>query len=284
MLYLLLAIITSTLIIVTFKLFDRFKINKASAISVNYLVATIFGFSLESGTYSFSELPSKEWFPISIIVGITFITAFYFFALSAKSAGVSITAIASRMSIIFPVMLGFIIFNDCINTLKVVGIVAAVLAFYLTFKPAKNIVINKKEIILPFFLFLAVGLNDSLLKISQHYFIGDDFILFLSTVFFIALIIGLSVSVIFERKALTTFNSRNILAGILLGLFNWFSTFYFLKGMNYIPISVIAPIFNVGVVAFSSIIGYFFFKEKMRKENWLGVFFAIAAILLIAIA
>jgi uncharacterized membrane protein len=36
------------------------------------------------------------------------------------------------------------------------------------------------------------------------------------------------------------------------------------------------------VVALSAIIGFLFFKEKITRENWIGVLLAVAAIIMIA--
>lgn len=282
MIFLILAIVASTLIIVTFRLFDKYNINKLPAITTNYFVAASLGYLSVYEKVHFLEFPQREWFAPAIIVGFTLIIAFNFFAMSAQRAGVAVTAIASRMSVVIPVTLGFFLFGDAATLLKILGTITGLVAFYLTFKKKKGIEVNKKYIYLPFLLFLAVGTNDSMLKISQHYFIDGEFVLFLATAFLVALIIGFIVSVFSNQKFIFKFRVRNVIAGTLLGIFNWYSTFYFLKGMDTIPVSVIVPIYNVSVVALSAIIGFLFFKEKITRENWIGVILALAAIIMIA--
>lgn len=284
MLYLILAIIASTLIIVTFRIFDRFKIQKLPAITINYLTASLLGYLSLLPDLDISSIPTKPWFEISIVVGATLIIAFNFFALSAQKAGVATTAIASRMSVILPVSLGFLLFHDEINALKIIGIFAGLFAFFLVFKQEKKVAFRRKNLLLPLLLLFTVGINDSMLKISQHYFIADDFILFLATAFLVALFIGFTISLLSNQKFIFNFNHRNIVAGVLLGIFNWYSTYYFLIGMDTIPVSVIVPIFNISVVALSTLTGYFVFKERINTYNWVGVLLAFISILLIAIA
>ena len=282
MIFLILAIVASTLIIVTFRLFDKYNIKKLPAITTNYFVASALGYSTVIEKVNFLEFPGKSWFWAAIIVGFTLIIAFNFFAMSAQKAGVAVTGIASRMSVVIPAALGFIIFGDELNLLKIGGIIIGLTAFYLSFQRDKGVDVDKRYIYLPILLFLAVGLNDSMLKVSQHFYINGEFVLFLATAFLVALIIGVIVSGISDRKLLYTFHIRNIIAGTLLGIFNWYSTFYFLRGMEEIPVSVIVPIYNISVVALATIIGYLFFKEKINRANWAGVLLALVAIYLLA--
>jgi uncharacterized membrane protein len=65
-------------------------------------------------------------------------------------------------------------------------------------------------------------------------------------------------------------------------LLNWYSTLYFLKGLDIFQVSFFVPVFNVGVVALSAITGYMVFKEKLSRMNWIGIVLAILAIVLIA--
>lgn len=121
MLYLSLAIVASTLIIVTFRMFDKYKVNKLPAITTNYFIAALLGYLTVYEDVHFADFPQKPWFLPAIVVGFTLIIAFNFFALSAQKAGVAITAIASRMSVVIPVTLGFFLFGDAANLLKIGG-------------------------------------------------------------------------------------------------------------------------------------------------------------------
>jgi drug/metabolite transporter (DMT)-like permease len=282
MFYLILATLTSVAIIVTFRIFERFKIGNAQAITFNYLVASTFGFFSQAGNFKFDQIPDQPWFYTALIVGLTLIVAFHLFALSAQFAGVAITAISSRMSVIIPVTLGFLIFGDTATPTKILGIIIGLAAFYFTFKKDKPIIKNTAYTLLPILLLLAVGTNDSMMKVAEHYFIGDDFVVFLATAFGVALIIGILLMLIRWEKTIKTFAVKNLAAGLILGLLNWYSTLYFLKGLDIYQVSFFVPIFNVGVVALSALTGYLIFKEKLSRLNWLGIALAIVAILLIA--
>lgn len=280
MIYLLLAILTSTFIIITFRVFERFRISILQAITVNYLVASTFGYLSAPETFRFAEITSQPWFASALIIGVTLIVAFNLFALSAKYAGVAVTAISSRMSVIIPVTLGFLIFGDTAGWTKITGIIVALVAFYFTSKRDKTVTINTKYVYLPMLLFLAVGINDSMMKVAEHFFIHGDFVVFLATAFAVALLLG--IGVLAAKRKNEVFAPRNLIAGVILGLFNWFSTLYFLKGLDIFEVSFFVPVFNVGVVALASMLGFIFFNEKATTSKLVGIALALLAIALIA--
>jgi len=280
--YLILSIVLSAAVIITFRLFTNYKISIIQAITVNYLVASVFGFLSEAGSFNISTLPKQPWFYFAIIMGLSLIVAFNLFALSAQKAGVAVTAISSRMSVVIPVILGFLIFGDSAGFIKITGIIIGLVAFYLTSKKEKNIKINKNYLFLPLLLFLVVGTNDSLMKTAEHFYITTDFVPFLATSFGFALIFGLIIFVFKTVNHKNAIEIKNVIAGIILGLLNWYSTLFVLKGLDSFQVSVFIPVYNVGVVALATLTGFLIFKEKLSKTNIAGVVLAIVSILLIA--
>ena len=65
MAFLILTIVFSVSIVITFRLFSRFNIDNLQAITTNYLVAAILGFLVHPEAYTFSELPGRPWFIFS---------------------------------------------------------------------------------------------------------------------------------------------------------------------------------------------------------------------------
>lgn len=285
MVYLLLAVFFSSCIIVTFRLFTALKIDNLQAITANYLIAAALSFLTYQHSFHFLEIPTKPWFSWSLVNGVFFILVFFLFARSAQKAGVAITAVASKMSVIIPVGIGFMLYGDAMSLLKITGILLAFPAFYLIFKKKnRTIEPDKRYIYLPLILFLGTGINDSVMKHAQKFYIADEYLLFLGSVFTLSLLIGL---IIWMKKRIRTSESlhfRSILAGFVLGIFNYSSTYFFLKSLSVFESSVFFPIFNVSIVSMGALIGYLIFREKLWWKNWLGIFFAILTILLIALA
>lgn len=284
MIYLLLSILSSTGIFALFKLFTKYRVDNFQAIIFNYVIAAGFGFMIYENDYSFTSLHQNSWITFAVIIGVAFIIAFNFFALSTQKVGISITAVSSKMSVVIPIVFAVILYDEKLNFLKIIGILFAFLAFYLTFKSNEQIRLHKRFLILPVLLFISNGSVDTLLNFTERRHIEGDLILFLSVVFLVALIAGLIVLLFNSFFSKIRFRFINIIAGTLLGLLNFSSTYYFLMALGSLESCVVFPILNVGIVAMSALTAFFIFREKLSIVNWIGVLLAMAAILSIAYA
>ncbi|NCD42164.1 MAG: DMT family transporter [Bacteroidia bacterium] len=280
MTFLLLVIIASTGIIISFKLFPRYKVDRDQAITINYLTASIFGILTNTAHTSLPEIGRADWFYFALLVGPVLIIGFYLFALSAQMAGVAVTAIGSRMSVVIPVLSGFLLFGDTAGPTKIAGILLALVALYLTSKKETTKKIEKKTLFLPLMLFFAAGFNDTLIKMAQEWYITNDYLEFLSTAFFFAFLIGV-ILLIFKKK-LRSISFSTVAGGIIVGIINFGSILFLLRGLALIEVSTFMPLYNVSVVALSALIGYVIFKERISALNWAGIALAILSILLIA--
>ncbi len=279
-----LAVFFSSCIIVTFRLFIILKIDNLQAITFNYLFAAFFSYLAYGHSFTPLEILQKPWFGWSVINGFLFILVFFIFARSAQKAGVAITAVASKMSVIIPVSIGIIIYGDSLNLPKAAGILTAFPAFYLVFSGRQREQTNTRYWLLPLILFLGTGSNDSVMKHAQKFHVGDEYLLFLGTIFALSLVMGTMTWMITQRRTARKLQIRNIIAGFILGGLNFGSTMFFLRSIALFESSVFFPVFNVSVVSMGALIGWLIFKEKLLLKNWLGILLAILTILFIAIA
>ena len=107
----------------------------------------------------------------------------------------------------------------------------------------------------------------------------------ITTVFSIAFVFGaiyLSYLVFFKNEKIAF---KNVYWGILLGIPNYFSMLFLVKTLSYFPAAsaTIFPINNIGIVAVSTLVSVWFFKEKLNSKNILGLVLSLTAIALIAI-
>lgn len=284
MINVILAIFFSTCIIITFRLFGKYNVDNLQAITFNYVAASILSFVSFNEWVSPLEIMRKSWFVWAAFNGVLFILVFYIFARSAQKAGVAITSVASKMSVIIPVLIGILIYKDTVNWLKITGIIIAFPAFYLILSRKKEEKVPLKYYILPLLLFLGTGSNDSIMKHARTFYVYDDYLLFLGTIFTLALIVGIIffITGITEKKQ--PINVKNIFAGLVLGILNYLSTMFFLRSVAIYDSSEFFPVFNVSIVSMGALVGFFLFKEKLLLKNWMGILLAITTILLIAFA
>jgi drug/metabolite transporter (DMT)-like permease len=200
-------------------------------------------------------------------------------ALTAQKNGLSVASVASKMSVVIPIIFGVYVLNESLGLQKIIGILLALVAVYLTsIKPNSDVKLTQ-SLYLPILLFLGSGIIDT----SVNYFAPKDKIpLFSATIFGIAFLIGLTVLFYNSRKLKSKFKLKSIPLGVTLGLVNYASIFFLLKALRVdgFESSTLFTINNVAIVALSTLVGLMMFKETISNKNWLGIGFAIISILI----
>ena len=287
MIYLLLSILASTIIFIIFKLFEKFQINIFQAIVVNYCIAFTTGILSYNGTITISQLPNLDWFYYTLVLGALFIIVFNLMAITTQKSGLSVVSVATKMSVVVPVLFGLLYYNESLGTVKLIGIAIALIAVYLTSNKSKQgITVNRKSIVLPILVFIGSGIIDTSIKfLEDTYVANNDVPLFSAIIFLAAAIIGFIFIIIQIIRGSFKFEFKNIIAGICLGVPNYFSIYFLVKTLrsDILESSGIFAINNVSIVALSTFAGIFIFKEKLIRKNWIGIALAILSIILISI-
>ncbi|MFH6604213.1 EamA family transporter [Maribacter algicola] len=281
-----LSILCSSLIFVIFKLFSVYKIETLYAIITNYIVASCCGFLFYHGNIPVIEIPEKNWFWGTFALGILFITIFNIMAATSQKLGVSVASVATKMSLVIPVVFGVIMYSEQLGALKILGIVLALVAVYFASHKGKSVTIQKSSLLLPLLVFLGSGIIDTAIKYMQEIHIKEaEFPLFSATVFGAAAITGLLFILIKSIKNPLRPNLKNILGGIILGVPNYFSVFFLMRALQNgtLNSASIFTVNNVAIVMFSTLLGVMLFKEKVSLKNWAGIALAVTSILLVAL-
>ncbi|MDA8951736.1 DMT family transporter [Flavobacteriaceae bacterium] len=285
MVYLLISICISSFLFVIFKLFTVFKINTFQAIVVNYFTAAVLGFFLSNNLVSFQEIPDQPWFFGAFLLGIMFILVFNIMALTSQKNGLSVASVSSKMSVVIAIVFGVLYYKESLSFIKVIGILLALTAVYLTSSKEKNGIAQKnKDFLFPILLFFGSGAIDTSLKYIETSFVPEGGVpLFSATIFGCAFVLGV-VALFYQKvKGTLSFELKSIFGGILLGVPNYFSIVYLLKALSTegMESSTAFTLNNVGIVILSTLFGLFIFKEKLISKNWFGIVVAIVSIILI---
>ena len=270
-----LAIILTTVLFLVFKEFSKRDINTHQAITFNYLTAALIALFIGDVNYNITNLANTDWFYSTIALGAFFILMFNIMAITTQRLGISISSMASKMSLIIPVIGAIIFQNASIGIYKTIGIIIAIVAVYLTFKKSGSTTKPTLAII----LFFGAGILDMWLDLIRNNYLSSDidFNFFIATVFFTAFSVGL-LKVIWDGKRILR---KNIVAGIVLGIPNYFSIYFVLLALENLGGIYVFPILNIGVVLFSAIISWLFYQEQMSKTNWTGIVLACLSIIII---
>jgi len=287
LIYLLLSILSSTVIFVVFRLYKKYGVNTLQAIIVNYFIACIVGFFgyIES-IEDLVRIPSESWFLGTVFLGAMFITVFNLAAITTQRSGLSVVSVATKMSVAIPVFFGIFIYNESLGFLKVTGIILALAAVYLSsIKTKKGISIKKENLIFPLLVFVGSGIIDTTINYLENFYVSEtDVGLFSSSIFGVAGIIGTTILIGQAVLGKLKITWKNIAGGIALGIPNYFSIYFLVMALRSpgFENSVIFTLNHVGIVLASTILGIVLFKEVLLKKNWIGIALAVISIILVA--
>ena len=277
MISLTLTILFTVSLFIFFKEFEKRNINTHQAITFNYLTASIIAILLYGNSICLTDIVNTSWIYPTIALGVFFVVMFNIMAKTTQQLGISIASIASKMSLVIPVIAA-LLFQRNINLsiYNYIGILLALIAIFLTFKKKQK---TQKSLKIAIFLFFGAGILDSFLDYirEKHLESINDFNLFIILIFFIAFFTGF-VIIIFKRNKISF---KNIIGGVLLGIPNYFSIYFVLLSLESLGGAVVFPVLNIGVVLISTIISYLVYKENLNKENWFGIVLACVSIFLL---
>jgi len=287
MIYLGLAILCSTFINLVFRYLKHKDVHLNLVLAFNYVACVVTSLVIEqSDSILFTPFWKHEWFLLTAILGVVFIIIFTYMALTAQRMGVSVSATASRMGLIFPVLFGYFYFNEDLEPMAMIGIVLGLISVYLISVKKKGLKkIKFSNIFLPIIIFVGSGFIDTSLNYLKQELLGRSPEIHPTTIIFLfAGITGLLAfgKSLFNEKPRRMW--RNILAGIALGVPNFFSIFYLLKAINSDELEsvIVFPINNIGIMLLSSMVAIAVFKEHLSRKNRWGLVLASLAIILIS--
>lgn len=287
MIELVLSILASSVIFLVFKLFDVFKINTFQAIVVNYFIAAICGFAAFQGSVEIDQITSASWLPGTLLLGVLFIVIFNLMAITTQRSGLSAVSVATKMSVVIPILFGLLYYKEASGWLKITGIVIALLAVYLASlkedEPTKN---TKNNLLFPILVFLGSGIIDTSIKFLEDKYVEEaDIPLFSALIFSTAFILGICALLYQIIAKNVRLEFKNLIGGIALGIPNYFSIYFLVRALRApgLDSSTVFTINNIGIVMLATLMGLLFFKEKLSRKNWLGIALALVSIALIAL-
>ena len=284
MIYLLLCIISNAGILVVFKIAGNKQLDSFRIILINYFTAAILGFTI-------GGLPEKSdfnagWLPMAVTIGILFILVFFVIALSTQKAGMAVTSVAAKMSVVIPITFSLLYFHEQVSILKITGLLLALVSVFITtYNRDKAKTKGILVVILPIIIFFSAGFIDSLIKYTQEVHLANqNALVFSSILFSISAITGLVISIFRKGNFKTGKLFQIIFAGIILGTVNFFSLYGIIMALEskIFDSSIIFGINNMGIVVLSVLIALVFFNEKLSNLNKAGIVLSILTIVLLS--
>lgn len=271
----------SVLIAHLLKLTEVKELRTLPTLTINYLSAGIFAFvfGLEgSGDLQFLSNPFVLLF--CLIVGALFIGNFLMYSKSVHKNGVGVTIAAMRVSLLVPVLVSLYLYRESISVSTGMGIILVIGALVLLVPKKQSQKIGKLNAgWLLVFIFLVTGFADASLKVYQEDFsLQFNELQFMSMVFAGAFLIGTGAMII--RKS-SFFTLKEAGMGCLIGIPNLYSAVFLIYALSGIDGAIAYPLVNTLIVVAGTILGLWYWRDKITGLQWAGIGVAVIAIILL---
>ncbi len=289
MVFLILCILMNVGIFTVFRLYPRYGIETFQAIVINYVVCVITGVIFVGNTASFQSISfTAPWMVVSFFLGGVFVGGFYLTAITTQRFSMTVSSVASKISMAIPVLFALFIFDiksKIFDGWNFLGLFLALAAIYLTSVKSKTGLLSGKAsgllILLPVSVFLIGGAIDTTINYTNYmYLTKEDEAIFPVFVFLSAAIFGI-ILISFKGYRI---RKKNIKGGVMLGIINYFSLYFLVRALSAFKNdgAMVYPILNMGIIMLSALVSVLIFHEKMERRNKLGLIISFVAIFLIS--
>lgn len=286
MIYLLLAILSSTLIPIIFKIAHNKKVNEPIVITTNYLTISIIMLliTLRNGLLEkfFSNIRiefSNPYFltlAIGVISGYFFYISFYYYQKSVRQCGATLAGAFGKMGILIPAVLSLVIWKEFPSNIQWIGILLAVVAIVIMMFDFKNMKLNQLHKVLIVFLILG-GLGDFSTKVFQVYSDVKIKEIYLLITFFSAMIFSLSQSI--KGGGVKKWD---VILGSLIGVPNVLASYFLILALAELVAVIVFPIFSGGTVVLVALLSLIIFRERLVLKQYIGIGLMIISLIIIS--
>jgi len=277
MFFLVLAVLSSSLISVIMRLSaDKVK-GSLSMLAVNYVICM----SLSAVYAGFDVLPVKaEGFSsalgLGVLGGVLFLAAFVLMQRNTMKNGVVLSSLYMKLGLLVPMVLSVAAFGEMPAAVQIVGFCLAVGAIVLM-NASKGLRGGLQADLL--LLLLVGGGADAMAKLYEEFGPAELNGQYLFYVFAVALVLCGALVMVKKEKP----GKNELLYGVMIGVPNFFSSRFLLGALGEIPAVVVYPTFCVATILLVTLTGVMVFKEKLKTKQWIALGIILAALVLLNI-
>lgn len=276
MLYLLLAILTTSMISVIMR-FSTGKVkNSATMLAVNYLVCLIlaaFHTGLDRLFPLGTELPKT--LGLGAVNGFMYLLGFVLMEHNTRHNGVVLTSIFMKLSLMVPILLSIFLFGETPTVFQLVGFAVAIISIILINSDNTSPVMNSRTALIV--LLLLGGGGDAMSKIFEQVGNASHSENFLFYTFISAFVLAVAMAAFKKERPC----GKDVLFGVLIGIPNFFCARFLLMSLTQLPGVLVFPTLCVGSILVVTLAGLLIFKERLGKRQWIALGAILGALVLL---
>ena len=278
MIYLVLAILSSSAISICIKISDKFIKSSTALLLMNYLMCICLSI-VYSKPFSGSAPAYGNGFALAlgIINGFLYLGGFVLLQYNIVKNGLVMASLFSKLGVLVPTLLSVVMFAEVPSVLQVCGLIVAILSIIIinSDKSAEYAGIKSALIL----LLLINGGADAMSKVFETYgnaAFENHFLLFT----FMSAFALCGILLAYKKEKIQL---AEILFGLVIGIPNFFSSKFMLAALKTVPAVIAFPTYNISAVVLITLAGCFIFKEKLITKQKIALIGILTALCMLNI-
>lgn len=275
MFYLILAIISSSLVTLVMRASEKYSKNNLSMLAANYLTCGALGAFYTGSASLFPAEPGLgQTLLLGAIGGVLFLGSFLLLQWNIRKNGVVLPTTFMKLGVIIPTLLSIAVFGEKPRIVQILGILLAIFAIVLMQGKGSE---GAKSTVSLLLLLLVTGFSNAMSKIFAQ--VGAEAFSnhFLFYIFAMAFVLCVTLCIV-KKQRITL---PDFLCGMAIGIPNYFSTRFMLQALTKVPAVVAYPSYSVSSIVLVTLVGVIVFQEKLSKRKLIALGIILAALVLL---
>lgn len=276
MIYLLLAIACSAALSIVMRLSEGRVKSDTGMIATNYLTCIVIAYCMIG---SDGIIPTGEAAPrtlgMGLVGGFFYMSSLLVMKYNIRKNGIVLPVIFQKLGLLVPLAMSILLFGERPTAVQVIGFAVSVAAIVLINYEKGHLAFNLPLL----FLLFADGLAAAMSKVYDVFGVPELENHFLLFTFGSAFAFSILVVILKKERP----GLPELLFGMLIGLPNFFASRFTLKALASIPAVIVYPSRGVGVILIITLTGLVFFKERLKKRQWIALALILASLVLLNI-
>ena len=279
MLSLILSVVSSSLVSIVMRLSTgRVKFN-LGMLTMNYIVCTLLS-GLFGGYQSALNLGNPgigTVLAMGTVNGILYLSGFMLMQVNVRKNGVVLSSIFQKLGLLVTLVVSVVFYREIPDLLQGFGFVIAIFAIVLmNYRKGGEKAGSRAALI---GMLLSCGMGDAMSKIFTESSVAALEGQFLFYTFAVAMVLA----VICTKMAKQKIGVREAVFGTLIAVPNFFCSMFILGALETLSAVIVFPVFSVGGILMVTLAGILAFRERLNKQQWIGVCAILAALILLNI-
>lgn len=277
MLYLLLAIASSTLVSVAMRLSENHIKNNIGMFIANYATCILLSFFFMGGTIpSTGENGLGMALFQGIFSGFLYLASLYLMERNMFHNGIVLTSAFSKLGVLVPTVMAIVLFRECPELQQLLGMAVALVAIaVIYFEKGAFAQGSRKGLLLA--TLLVSGMTDAMANIYDK----TGSALFKNQYLFFTFLAASVFALLLNGENKGRIGKAEIGFGILVGVPNYFSARFLLLALGSVPAVVTYPVYSVATIVAITLAGVLLFKEQVSNKKKFALLLVIVSLVLL---